>query len=48
MIKLEDLMQMDGLYYVGGLIDSDGNDWVSESEAMEIINELNKSEHYEG
>lgn len=40
-IKLEDLQCVDGVYYVGHLIDVDGNPWVSKAmaeEALEIVN----------
>jgi len=33
MIKLEDLMEMEGLYYIGEIIDTDGSEWVSKEEA---------------
>lgn len=40
-IKLEDLQCVDGVYYVGHIIDVDGNPWVSKAmaeEALEIVN----------
>ena len=41
-VKLEDLKCVDGLYYIGDLIDVDGNPWVEESVALEIIDEENE------
>lgn len=41
-VKLEDLKCVDGLYYIGDLIDVDGNPWVEESVALEIVDEENE------
>ena len=41
-VKLEDLKCVDGLYYIGDLIDVDGNAWVEKSVALEIISEANE------
>ena len=40
-VKLEDLMQYDGRYFVGHIIDNDGDDWVDETEATEILKIVN-------
>lgn len=42
MITLDDLMRYEDFYYVGYLIDCDGDDWVSKTEAIELLNLLNK------
>ena len=42
MLKLEDLMCYDDLYYIGDIIDADGHDWVSKEEALEILEQINK------
>ena len=41
MIKLHDLMVYDDLYYVGHIVDLDGNDWVSAEDAELILLEYN-------
>jgi hypothetical protein len=41
MVSLNDLLVHDGLYYVGHLIDLDGNDWVEEEIAQLILLEHN-------
>ena len=38
--QVNDLMNMNDMYYVGNLVDVDGNGWVSKTEAIEILNEL--------
>lgn len=38
--QVNELMNMNDMYYVGNLVDVDGNGWVSKSEAIEILNEL--------
>ena len=40
MEKLESLMCYDGLYYIGDLIDCDGDDWVDAQTALNLLNEL--------
>jgi hypothetical protein len=37
MIELKDLKERDGLYYVGHIVDVDGDGWVTEDEALSII-----------
>jgi hypothetical protein len=39
-MNVNDLMNMNDMYYVGNLIDTDGNDWVTKSEAQSILDEL--------
>ena len=41
LIKLSDLNNYDGMYYVGNLVDIDGNNWVDEKMAQQIIDQLN-------
>ena len=40
MEKLESLMYYDGLYYIGDLIDCDGEGWVDAQTALNLLNEL--------
>ena len=39
-MNVNELMNMNDMYYVGNIVDVDGNGWVSKSEAIEILNEL--------
>lgn len=39
-MNVNELMNMNDMYYVGNLVDVDGNGWVSKAEAIEILNEL--------
>jgi hypothetical protein len=39
-MNVNDLMNMNDMYYVGNLIDTDGNGWVTKSEAQAILDEL--------
>ena len=39
-MNVNDLMNMNDMYYVGNIVDVDGNGWVSKSEAQAILNEL--------
>lgn len=41
MITLNDLDCIDGLYYIGNLIDNDGKEWVDEKEALEVLKVIN-------
>ena len=41
LIKLSDLNHYDDLYYVGDLVDMDGNNWVNKEMAQKIIDQLN-------
>ena len=40
-VTLNDLMQHDGLYFIGHIIDADGDDWVNEEEALEVLKLIN-------
>jgi hypothetical protein len=42
MIELKDLQEQDGLYYVGHIVDVDGDGWVTEAEALSILKAYNK------
>jgi hypothetical protein len=39
-MNVNDLMNMNDMYYVGNIVDVDGNGWVSKSEAQAILDEL--------
>ena len=39
-MNVNDLMNMNDMYYVGNIIDVDGDGWVSKSEAQAILDEL--------
>jgi hypothetical protein len=39
-MNVNELMNMNDMYYVGNLIDTDGNDWVTKAEAQAILDEL--------
>ena len=39
-MNVNELMNMNDMYYVGNLVDVDGNGWVSKAEAQQILNEL--------
>jgi hypothetical protein len=39
-MNVNDLMNMNDMYYVGNIVDVDGNGWVSKAEAQQILNEL--------
>jgi hypothetical protein len=39
-IDVNTLMNMNDMYYVGNLVDVDGDGWVSKSEAQAILDEL--------
>lgn len=41
MLKLNDLMCVDGLYYIGDIIDVDGNGWVERDVALDLLYNLN-------
>ena len=38
-MNVNDLMNMNDMYYVGNLVDVDGNGWVSKAEAQAILDE---------
>jgi len=39
-VNVNSLMNMNDMYYVGNLVDVDGNGWVTKSEAQAILDEL--------
>jgi hypothetical protein len=39
-MNVNDLMNMDNMYYVGNIVDVDGNGWVTKQEAQAILDEL--------
>jgi hypothetical protein len=39
-MNVNDLMNMNDMYYVGNIIDVDGDGWVSKVEAQSILDEL--------
>jgi len=41
MLTLNDLMCYDDLYYIGDLVDVDGNGWVTKEVALELLYNLN-------
>jgi len=41
LLKLDDLMCYDEMYYVGDLIDMDGSGWVSKEVALDLLYNLN-------
>jgi hypothetical protein len=43
-MNVNELINMNELYYVGNLIDTDGNDWVSKAEAQSILDEMGVSD----
>ena len=45
-MNINDLMNMNDRYYVGNIIDVDGDGWVSKQEAQSILDELMGDEGY--
>jgi hypothetical protein len=43
-MNVNDLMNMNDMYYVGNLVDVDGNGWVTKQEAQAILDELGMGE----
>jgi len=41
LLKLSDLMELDGMYYVGDLVDMDGSGWVDKNMAQQLLDQLN-------
>ena len=39
-MDVNELMNMNDMYYVGNIVDVDGNGWVTKAEAQQILNEL--------
>jgi hypothetical protein len=46
-MNVNELMNMNDMYYVGNLVDVDGNGWVSKSEAQAILDELGMGDESE-
>ena len=47
-MNVNDLMNMNDMYYVGNLVDVDGNGWVSKAEAIAILKEFGMGDEGEG
>ncbi len=47
-MNVNDLMNMNDMYYVGNIYDVDGDGWVSKSEAQAILDELGMSDNEGG
>lgn len=43
--KLDDLLQRDGMYYIGTLVDMDGSTWVPKEMALKILDVVNGELH---
>jgi hypothetical protein len=43
-MNVNELMNMNDMYYVGNIVDVDGNGWVSKAEAQAILDELGMSD----
>ena len=41
-MKLQDLECWDHMYYVGHLVDLDGDGWVDEETAVQIVKQINQ------
>ena len=39
-MNVNELMNMNNIYYIGNIIDTDGDDWVTRSEALAILDEM--------
>lgn len=40
-VKLSDLKCIDGLYYIGDIVDVDGSPWVDKKDALELLDVFN-------
>jgi len=47
-MNVNELMNMNDMYYVGNLVDVDGNGWVNKQEAQQILDELGMGENEDG
>jgi hypothetical protein len=45
-MNVNELMNMNDMYYVGNLVDVDGNGWVSKAEAQMILDEVMGDDDY--
>jgi hypothetical protein len=41
LLKLEDLMCYDDMYYIGDIVDVDGSGWVTKEVALDLLYQLN-------
>ena len=41
-MKLSDLKEKDGMYYIGDLVDLDGSPWVTKEYALNILDGVNE------
>jgi hypothetical protein len=39
--KLDDLLEREGMYYIGTLVDMDGSTWVPKETALKILDVVN-------
>ena len=46
--QVNELMNMNDMYYVGNLVDVDGNGWVTKAEAIAILKEFGMGDEGEG
>jgi hypothetical protein len=44
-MNVNELMNMNDMYYVGNIVDVDGNGWVSKAEAQAILDEMGMGEN---
>jgi hypothetical protein len=47
-MNVNELMNMNDMYYVGNIVDVDGNGWVTKAEAQAILDELGCGDDNEG
>jgi len=45
-MNVNELMNMNDMYYVGNIVDVDGNGWVTKQEAQAILDELMGDDDY--
>jgi len=43
-MNVNELMNMNNIYYIGNIIDTDGDDWVTGTEAQAILDEMDVSD----
>ena len=46
-MNVNDLMNMNDMYYVGNIVDVDGNGWVTKQEAQAILDEMGMGDESE-
>ena len=47
-MNVNELLNLNDMYYVGNIVDVDGNGWVSKSEAQAILDEVMGNDSNEG